>query len=220
MAGRRVRQALLLLDRHARRLAACRVPARTADGSRHRTRRRQAAPPLGVRGSGVSRRLLRRRGTRSPFLYSVGFTLFALATSVLLYNIVSNRWFAVVLEHRTMLWIGRRSYGIYLWHWPLLVVATKYVGRASYAVAIALPLTFILAALSYRYLEQPALRLKQRYVARPIASPAVASTSLASAGSPRHTDVRARRGLRDHVTPPRSPVFLWVRSGLSGGGGI
>ncbi len=70
------------------------------------------------------------------------------------------------LDTPPLRWIGARSYGIYLWHWPLLVLlAAAVTGRfvdAAVPVPIglaALALTLIASALSYRLLEQPVRRL-------------------------------------------------------------
>ena len=65
------------------------------------------------------------------------------------------------LDVAPMRWVGERSYGLYLWHWPVLVLVTAALGRGAawWAVpAIALPLTVIAAVVSYRYLETPIRR--------------------------------------------------------------
>ena len=53
--------------------------------------------------------------------------------------------------------IGDWSYSLYLWHWPVLVLAERNVGRSLTAVETAaiLLVTVNLAALTYRYVEQP-----------------------------------------------------------------
>jgi len=70
------------------------------------------------------------------------------------------------LDVAPLRWIGERSYGIYLWHWPLVVLLTlaatgSFVDTAIpvTAGAAAGVLTLALSALSYRMLEQPVRRL-------------------------------------------------------------
>jgi peptidoglycan/LPS O-acetylase OafA/YrhL len=76
---------------------------------------------------------------------------------------------------RPMTWLGKISYGLYVYHMPCVlfsvVFCTKFfhLARPSdagiYAISLAagLPLTITTAALSYRYLEAPFLRLKARF---------------------------------------------------------
>lgn len=63
-------------------------------------------------------------------------------------------------------WIGERSYGIYLWHWPVVVLlgqaATGRFTDASIPAGVgvaALVVTVVASALSYRLVEQPIRRL-------------------------------------------------------------
>jgi peptidoglycan/LPS O-acetylase OafA/YrhL len=79
-----------------------------------------------------------------------------------------------VLAHRWLLWLGLISYGIYLWHAPLLerLFASNYGQPSSrllrYAEWAVVPLlgAIVLGALSYYVVERPALSLK-RYVPIP-----------------------------------------------------
>ena len=52
-------------------------------------------------------------------------------------------------------WIGDRSYGWYLWHWPMIVFALHEYPRSRYAAPVAAVLSLLPASLSYRFLEQP-----------------------------------------------------------------
>jgi peptidoglycan/LPS O-acetylase OafA/YrhL len=72
-------------------------------------------------------------------------------------------------------WVGLRSYGLYLWHWPVfvLVSASYPVGpregvEAVVRGAIALAITVVTAALSYRFIEQPIRRHGFRATARAV----------------------------------------------------
>jgi peptidoglycan/LPS O-acetylase OafA/YrhL len=75
-------------------------------------------------------------------------------------------------------YIGLRSYSIYLFHWPLVIVLTEWAGRtqatqahpALWAGWAAIPLTFAAAELSYRLIEQP-FRARRRPAARLGAEP-------------------------------------------------
>lgn len=67
-----------------------------------------------------------------------------------------------LLDVRPLRWVGERSYGLYLWHWPIFVLTVALlpsfalVGPSAWALGgIALVVTVLASALSYRYLEQP-----------------------------------------------------------------
>lgn len=65
--------------------------------------------------------------------------------------------FQGLLSLAPLRWIGQRSYGIYLWHWPLMVLAHYTFGaaRSPWVNVGVLFLTLIVAGLSYMYVEQP-----------------------------------------------------------------
>jgi peptidoglycan/LPS O-acetylase OafA/YrhL len=66
-------------------------------------------------------------------------------------------WFRGALSWPPLVEIGKRSYGIYLWHWPVFVFAGAYHGSPT-RVAVALAVTAVLSELSYRYIEMPVRR--------------------------------------------------------------
>ncbi|MEB0014751.1 hypothetical protein QN416_24455, partial [Glaciimonas sp. Cout2] len=66
-----------------------------------------------------------------------------------------GRW----LDTPVLRWIGERSYGIYLWHWPLFVLAGVAWPAAGVDVHLLVAAVAVLvAAASYRWLEQPVRR--------------------------------------------------------------
>jgi len=64
--------------------------------------------------------------------------------------------------------LGTVSYGAYLWNYPLTLWLSPELGAVAAPVVIAL--TLLAAALSWRWIEQPAMRLGRRRVARPEAA--------------------------------------------------
>ena len=67
-------------------------------------------------------------------------------------------WFApvAVLRHPVLQWVGRRSYAIYLWHWPALVLAEAKWGPLSLSQRlVVVAFAFGLAAASLRLVEDP-----------------------------------------------------------------
>ncbi|GAA1707242.1 acyltransferase family protein [Microbacterium sediminicola] len=62
-------------------------------------------------------------------------------------------------------WVGERSYGLYLWHWPIVVLlvaavegTAPQVGVPVWIGILALVLTVVISTISYRYLESPIRR--------------------------------------------------------------
>jgi peptidoglycan/LPS O-acetylase OafA/YrhL len=75
-----------------------------------------------------------------------------------------------VLELRPIRYCGRISYGLYLYHWPILVLAERSFGQGPATAIFVLVITFILSAASYRFLERPILEAKDRIFPRKIES--------------------------------------------------
>jgi peptidoglycan/LPS O-acetylase OafA/YrhL len=60
-------------------------------------------------------------------------------------------------------YVGRRSYGLYLWHFPILVLLQRHLNAGGRLDGIAMVvLAFAAAEVSYRVVERPFLRLKSR----------------------------------------------------------
>ncbi|MST94180.1 MAG: acyltransferase [Pedosphaera sp.] len=94
------------------------------------------------------------------FLYRGGFSLTALATAELLAVAVHPRARLVprVLSWGMLRWVGLRSYGIYLWHFPVFAVTRPQLDvplDGTSLLAVRLALTLGIAAASYRWLETP-----------------------------------------------------------------
>jgi peptidoglycan/LPS O-acetylase OafA/YrhL len=105
--------------------------------------------------------------TLSPddsLVYSIGFPIVALCSAVVIAHVVANRASVVTasLSVSPIVWLGVRSYGIYLYHLPIFEVLTR--SRLHLRFAIVLPirviLTLIVAAASYRFVESRFLKRK------------------------------------------------------------
>ncbi|NYF15375.1 peptidoglycan/LPS O-acetylase OafA/YrhL [Microbacterium sp. AK009] len=83
--------------------------------------------------------------------------------------IIAGVWpgsrFGTALDAQPLRWIGDRSYGIYLWHWPILVLLLAGLQGTAAEAGVpgsvgltALVLTLVAAELSYRFVEMPVRR--------------------------------------------------------------
>ncbi|MHB9090127.1 MAG: acyltransferase family protein [Chloroflexota bacterium] len=107
--------------------------------------------------------LTTRLGEFTPALYQGGFAVVALATAVLIGATVhpSARLLPWVLSVGPLNWLGLRSYGIYLWYWPIYSVTRPQADiplDGLPLLASRLGLTVLLASISYRYVETPIRR--------------------------------------------------------------
>jgi peptidoglycan/LPS O-acetylase OafA/YrhL len=68
---------------------------------------------------------------------------------------VANVGFSRILSTSPMVWIGDISYGLYLWHWPLIVFARALFPGQGWAPSVAAAASFLPSWLSYRYVENP-----------------------------------------------------------------
>jgi peptidoglycan/LPS O-acetylase OafA/YrhL len=94
-----------------------------------------------------------------PFLYRGGILLTALASALLIVGASTpTTLISRLLETRILRWIGSRSYSIYLWHWPVFMLT-----RPGFDIQLPTPwirlgqvgITFLLAEISYRWIETP-----------------------------------------------------------------
>ncbi|MGE7947447.1 acyltransferase family protein [Lysinibacillus sp. NPDC093688] len=93
------------------------------------------------------------------FLYRGGMFLFCLNAAILIACVCHPiSILGKILSLKPLRWIGSRSYGIYLWHYPIMVLGTPVheIGNPAYwRVALQLVLILMIAELSYRYIEMP-----------------------------------------------------------------
>ncbi len=123
-------------------------------------RHRRLLDSAGVVGLVGIALLVWRTGPMSSFLYPEGFVLLSLATVAVIAAVVTRgSRLGAALGVGPLRWIGVRSYGIYLWQWPIIVLLSpgpgpQPLGRAVLEVGLALGV----AAVSWRFLEDPIRR--------------------------------------------------------------
>lgn len=93
------------------------------------------------------------------WLYRGGLAAVAMASAVLIAAVVHPACrVGRLLSTPPLRWIGDRSYGIYLWHWPVMVLSRPGID-VSWSPWLLVPfqlgLTVGLAAASYRWVEMP-----------------------------------------------------------------
>ena len=123
-------------------------------------RRRDALAWLGL-ALLVAMQSLRIDGGRFPGFYATAVVLAA----VLMVWAGPHAWFnRKVLSHPAMVYIGKLSYPLYLWHWPLLVLA-RFLGDGQWTSThrnLAVLASLALAALTYHGVERPLARRVSR----------------------------------------------------------
>jgi len=90
--------------------------------------------------------------------YQGGLLLVSILTATVILATINNKGYLQrLLELRWLKWIGVRSYGIYLWHWPIIVLCyyALPVEVRWITPIITITTSVAVAALSYRYLEKP-----------------------------------------------------------------
>lgn len=120
---------------------------------------RNTLDALGVAGLLVIALMIWRNGELAPFLYRGGFVVLSLATVLVLMPLTHpacrlGKWLGVL----PLRWIGVRSYAIYLWQTPVIVLTTPQgVQHEDDLVRSVLQVAAILgiAALSWRFVEEP-----------------------------------------------------------------
>ena len=107
-------------------------------------------------------------GRNAEFRETIRYSLQGMALIPIFYGILYGSRLAplrTLLAAAPMIWIGRVSYSLYLWHAPvhnyILVGFPQMSLTATYA--LALPLTFLVAAASYYLVERPFVSLRKNF---------------------------------------------------------
>jgi peptidoglycan/LPS O-acetylase OafA/YrhL len=110
------------------------------------------------------------------WMYLGGSTLFSCVSALLVAGLVLPQRTNVhgFFEFPPLVFLGRICYGLYLWHFPVYNVLRFGFDAPEFWVGwIGVPLTLLLSVLSFRYIEQPFLRIKDRMPESRAESPAI-----------------------------------------------
>jgi len=118
---------------------------------------RQLLDRVGAGGLIVIAVLIWRTGQYSAFMYRGGLVLLAVATGAVVLAVVAPAGrLGHLLGWGPLRWIGVRSYGIYLWHYPIIVLTTPASGQETFVRAsLQIAASVGAAALSWRFIEEP-----------------------------------------------------------------
>jgi peptidoglycan/LPS O-acetylase OafA/YrhL len=124
-----------------------------------------AAKYLAIPATIVAAALLTVTGAR--WRYEGGYVLIAVAFALLVVRALQRDRLTSPLTTKPLVWIGQRSYGLYLWHYPIGAFVRSQMNPdwmpPGVHRVIAVAVSVIVAAMSYRYFEQP---IRKRVVGR------------------------------------------------------
>ncbi|WP_106766466.1 acyltransferase family protein [Paenibacillus faecalis] len=92
-------------------------------------------------------------------LYQGGMVILSIASAIVIAVLAHPAsWLAKIIGCKPLLWIGVRSYGIYLWHYPIIILTSRYGSPESNSTLhtfLQIAASVLIASLSYKYIEQP-----------------------------------------------------------------
>ena len=154
--------------------------------------------------------------SNSAWLYRGGFLVFAIIVAVLIAAVSHPASpLGQILGKQPFKYIGERSYGLYLWHWPVFLILRPGLDvplEGFPNLVLRFAVTFGLAELSYRYVEMPirngtAKRKWQQYRAMELPARADVTKKLVIIGSATAL-VLTVSGFRVATMPEETPDYL------------
>lgn len=92
----------------------------------------------------------------SNFWYRGGQFVGTILTVLMVYAVSGRKtWLSRFLSNPVLKWIGDRSYSIYLWHYPIILLISKGIKASWWITLIEIVLSVVMAELSYRFIETP-----------------------------------------------------------------
>jgi peptidoglycan/LPS O-acetylase OafA/YrhL len=118
------------------------------------------------------------RSPNSTLTLFFGYPAVTLGCVAILLSVLGVKMNQIALTSQIGIYLGKISYGLYVWHLLALVLVMKLLARpipfvgdwiysSTFAALCALGVTIAISAASYRFLESPFLRLKSRFAVIP-----------------------------------------------------
>ena len=103
------------------------------------------------------------RNLYNPWMYCAGWFLASLFAGIVILQLAftSRSVFHWIFESPPLVYLGTISYGLYVWHFPIIHILEIHYPEHGRLVAI--PITIVMTLLSYYLIERPCLRLKKRF---------------------------------------------------------
>ena len=99
--------------------------------------------------------------TYSAVMYTVVWFAFSLVLLLVLTHSGSSRWLPRLMRNRALMYMGTISYCVYLIHFPLRQLFIAHMNRGL-GILLALIASIVLASLSWKFLEGPLARWKEK----------------------------------------------------------
>ena len=112
-------------------------------------------------------------GLRLPMvgapLYLWGWFLVSLSSALILTQVIvtPNSGIASLFANPVLAYFGKISYGLYVWHYPIVKVIEDQKWAWWKNGLVGVPAVMLVTLASYHLLERPCLRLKSRFKAVP-----------------------------------------------------
>lgn len=115
---------------------------------------------IGIAGLAAVVLIMQQGHWREAWLYPWGLLGASVASAALIAAVARRRWvLGRALGAGPLRWLGTRSYGVYLWHWPVLLALSFELDLSGVALfAAGAPISAALAEVSYRWVETPIRR--------------------------------------------------------------